>query len=100
GFACIALAALLIVTRFQLSGLKRQAPTFLYSVYIVPTILLIFYSLAAYNIIASSEAITELQKADIGNQFISQVVTNLISCAIIIPLNATYFKKRKHLFVN
>lgn len=94
GVVLFLLAAYAIVTRFQLSGLKKNGPAMLYGVYILNMICSIIYIIAVYAVVSSSSAI------NVGSLFGSQIVSSFVVPIVFLIINIVYFGKRKDIFVN
>lgn len=90
GVVLIVLAVGAIYVRMQLAGYRANGPK-LYLVLMSATALASFI-----YIIAASSAIGELSRS----LNLTTYITNLIISALLIVINAMYFKKRAHLFVN
>ena len=87
GLASIALAVMLIVTRFSLAGYKKNGPKLLTIAYALNIAIALIYPL-----IASS--VTNLGFGDLLNP------SSLASSAAMLFVNKNYYAKRAHLFVN
>lgn len=90
GIGLLVLAALAIYTRFRLSGYRKNGPAMLNTVYLVVAGLQLMYIIGAYSILPEIVA----KELDITSPIISIVVS-----VAMVAVNTTYFKKRKHLFV-
>jgi len=89
GIITLILAAMCIVTRFQLTGLKKSGPAMYYGVYIA-------------NIVVSIVYVILVCAVFIGNfdSIPSQSITSCVSGVIFLVINITYFGKRKLVFKN
>ena len=94
GITSIVFALFCIFTRFRLAKFKKGAPSNLYALYILESIVLVL----VYNIASCMVAGTfnEIPVMILTPDFISSVVGTFV----VVALNKTYFDKRKHLFVN
>lgn len=90
GIVLLALGVLCIVDRFQLAGFKRIGPKLLLVLYAANLVLGIIYVVAASKI-------TGLEISDMAD---SRTVASLVMSAVMVVVNAIYYKKRAHLFVN
>lgn len=87
GVFCICLAAYALFVRQMLVNKKRIAPILFIAIYVVDIVAVIFYSMAVVNV-------AHLSISDILD--IKDIAINLVWVVI----NAIYFAKRKHIFVN
>lgn len=90
GLASLALAALLIVTRFSLAGFKANGPKLLLIAYAASTAVELLYPLIAASV-------TGLSFTDLMD---SSSITSLITSVVMIFVNKNYYDKRASLFVN
>ncbi len=90
GFASIALAVLCIVTRFSLSGYKKNGPKLLLVNYVASAAVNLFYVIAVGSIVSSYGV-----QLDNSSAYASVAVS-----LVMVAINQSYFKKREHLFVN
>lgn len=88
GVACFVLAAMGIITRFRLSGYRKDGPSFLIALYILTAVLNVLYVVAIV-------LFTSLSFNDLNT---TTVITSVITSAIMVVCNKTYFDKRKALF--
>lgn len=89
GIIMLILAAMCIVTRFQLTGLKKSGPAMYYGVYIANIVVSIIYVILVCGVfIGDFSAIP------------SQSITSCVSGVIFLVINITYFGKRKLVFKN
>lgn len=90
GISCILLAVFAIVVRFFLAGYKSYGPmcyfVFLGLNIVIPVI---------YLFLAANELNTS-----VGDVISTSNVSNIATSIIMIGVNVTYFKNRKHLFTN
>ena len=96
GLTSIATAALQIYTRFQLSGFKRNALTFLTACYGIVAALSLAYLLAASTIINDFANTFGVEGYALSASDFSSILSPIVFCVI----NYVYFKKRADLFVN
>lgn len=87
GIALLAMAAFMIVTRFQLSGMKKNGPKMVVSLYIINIALAIIYTVALMFV----TNIFEFDATTAG-----QCVVPIVMAIV----NKVYFDRRKDLFVN
>ena len=87
GLCCIALAVFFLVTRFQLSGMKKRGPVCLYCIYALNFILSLIYVILASDIIG--EPIYD-----------GEIIAMLAAYLVMLVLNVVYYKKRESLFIN
>ena len=88
GVACVAAAVLGIVTRFSLAKYKAIGPKLLISLYITIGVIGLIYQVAVMSILE-----------DAGVDSTANFASAFLNIAMA-GANATYFKKRAHLFVN
>lgn len=93
GVFAIAVAALLIVTRFRLAKFKKNAPKMFYAALIAQSVLACGYEIACLIIVGLGGDFR--LAASIGELFLKIDLT-----VFYVILNAIYFDRRKHLFVN
>lgn len=91
GVLCIILGVLALITRFRLAKFRKDGPLTLAILYIATSIVNIIYIISFVSIIPSF--ITEQMD-------FTSTITSIIVGIVMIFVNAIYFKKRKHLFVN
>lgn len=89
GAACIAFAAFMIYTRFQLAGFKTGAPKKLLCLYIGGAIVSIIYLIAVNAIIGG--------EVDLN---MGTIIANLVVSGIMVIVNKIYYDKRAFMFVN
>lgn len=92
GIACIVSAVLLIYTRFQLAGFKRNGPNMLTITYVYTCVISLIYIIAVSSIVSGYG----VDATDIA----SSAISSLIGSVVMIVINFVYFNKRKSLFVN
>lgn len=90
GLLTLAMAAWGIYTRFQLSNFKKNAPNCYYIFDITSTVIS-----TAYSILGMVLTTDDGMFAIIG-----AIIIRVVSEVVFILCNVTYFRKRKHLFVN
>lgn len=90
GLLCIALAAYMLVVRFQLAGYKTGAPNKLVSLYLINAGINLVYLFAA-------SASTGLSLSDLID---ATFWTSVIGSAAYALINKNYYDKRAALFVN
>lgn len=90
GLCLIALAVLCVVTRFQLAGFKALGPKLLMGVYGVNLV-------SAVGYVALAGAILQV---GVGDLLDTTMITSLVTSAVMMVVNYTYYKKRADLFVN
>ncbi len=90
GLACLAVAALLIVTRFSLAGFKANGPKLLMISYAAGAAVSLLYLLIA-------AAVTKLPFTDLVD---SSSISSIITSVAMIFVNKAYYDKRASLFVN
>ena len=94
GIVFILIAAYAIITRFQLSGLKKSGPPMLYSLYIIGMIVNIAY------VVAVAAAVSKFSIKFTQVTSISSLASSLTVSAVFLVINIIYFGKRKDIFVN
>ncbi len=93
GVSLIVLALHCLITRSRLAKFKKRAPGWLYTYYFLDVLLSYAYMIG--NQLAMNIGITEILIASA-----SDLIGITIGFVIALVINKTYFKKRKHLFVN
>ena len=91
GLLYFGLAAFSIVTRFRLSGYKKNGPKFLYILYGANLISSLAYCVGLTFIIGDTSIFIEIFGSDIGA---------LVITCVVFYVNYKYFSKRKELFIN
>lgn len=91
GIFALVLAVFSIYTRFQLAGFKQKAPMFL-------TIL--YAGVCVYDLIYIIGCTNALPEYVLSEMDFTSMYSNLVTSAVMIFVNMSYFKKRAHLFVN
>lgn len=95
-FASGALAVFTIITKFKLESFKKEAPTYLYIMYIANVVINIIYLIC---IIAIAESTFISGMVDyVGT--IAEAVFSFVCWGVFLVLNYIYFNKRKVLFKN
>lgn len=93
GVTMLALAAMRIITRFQLAKFKRYAPKMFMIVIAVETVFTFIYSIAYNTVLQSADFLRDAMDLGADAGLIFGTVILLIGTGV-------YFNKRKHLFVN
>ena len=93
GVTMLALAAMRIITRFQLAKFKRYAPKMFMIVIAVETVFTFIYSIAYNTVLQSADFLSDAMDLGADAGLIFGTVILLIGTGV-------YFNKRKHLFVN
>jgi len=91
GILFIGLAALGIYTRFRLANFRKNGPLMITVSYIVLITLQLIYVIGLTIIIPSEQ---------FDSTVYGSTLINIVTSIVMIIINAVYFKKRKHLFVN
>lgn len=90
GILVLGAAVLGIVTRFSLSGYKKNAPKLVTALYSYSIVANVIYLIALSAVLGVS-----FEQIEVGN-FVTQIAVSVL----MVCLNTVYFKKRAHLFVN
>ncbi|MBR4295337.1 MAG: zinc ribbon domain-containing protein [Clostridia bacterium] len=91
GIVCLAIAAFGIYTRFRLAGYKKNGPMMLYILYISIIAIQLIYIIGVSSVLPEEIS---------SSMDFSSVIGNMVASAVMIFVNISYFKKRRHLFVN
>lgn len=86
GVLMIAVVAFMVVTRFQLSGMKKNGPKMVIALYIINLVLAIVYAIAT-SFVTGKMA------------FDSSTIVQFVISIVMAIVNKVYFDKRKDLFV-
>ncbi len=93
GILLIGIAALAIVARFQLAGLKRKGPALLYAYSISGMVATVVY-LVLVGVIISRYGV------NFGSIFDARIIGSILGSIIFLVINIIYFNKRRDIFVN
>lgn len=91
GLCLIAIAALGVYTRFQLSSYRAKGPKFLNYVYIGSAAINLIYLIGVY-VVLPAEAAATLDS--------TSTITSIVVSVAMVFANTKYFAQRSHLFVN
>lgn len=89
GIVCLGIAALTIVTRFQLTGLKKSGPAMYFAVYIANIVVSLLYIIIVCGCIVKDFSMLS-----------ASIFSSIISSVVFLVINIIYFGKRKLVFKN